>query len=584
MVNGARRDDASQHSDGQWRRLLRAGSSRRTALKAAAGGALAATGMGAAASGVRGLATGRSFAPAAQPDATPEATPGAGNGAGRRPNILVIFGDDIGYWNISAYNLGMMGYRTPNIDRIGREGVLFTDAYGEQSCTAGRAAFITGQSPFRTGLLRVGLPGDKQGIQADDPTLAELLKPLGYATGQFGKNHLGDRNEFLPTVHGFDEFYGNLYHLNAEEEPEHPDYPTDPDFYAQFGPRGILRTWATDVDDSTEDPRFGRVGKQRIENTGPLDTERMETVDEEFLGATLDFIDRAHQADQPFFVWFNSTRMHIFTHLKPDSAGATGLGVEADGMVEHDGHVGRLLQKLDDLGIAEDTIVLYTTDNGAEVFSWPDGGTTPFRSEKNSNWEGAYRVPMLARWPGEIPAGSIVNGIFSHLDWVPTLMAAAGVPDVKEQLLRGYQAAGDKAFKAHLDGYDQLGHLTAGGENPRQEFFYFSDGGDLTGLRQDRWKIVLMEQRSEGLDVWFEPFDALRTPRIVDLRGDPFERAMEESANYDSWLVQHTFVLYPVRNTVRRFYETFIRFPPRQSATVIGKIAQLIELLGHVRQ
>ncbi len=490
-------------------------------------------------------------------------------------------GDDIGYWNLSAYSLGMMGYRTPHIDRIGREGVQFTDAYGEQSCTAGRAAFITGQSPFRTGLLRIGLPGDNQGINAGDPTLADLLKPLGYATGQFGKNHLGDRNEFLPTVHGFDEFFGNLYHLNAENEPENPDYPKDPAFKERFGPRGVLRSWATDVDDPTEDPRFGKVGKQRIEDTGPLDTERMETVDEEFLAATLDFIDRAHQAAQPFFVWFNSTRMHIFTHLKPESAGKTGLGVEADGIVEHDGHVGRLLQKLDDLGIAEDTIVLYLTDNGAEVFSWPDGGTTPFRGEKNSTWEGAYRIPMLARWPGHIPAGTIVNDVVSLQDWVPTLMAACGVPDVTEQLLRGYRS-GDKTFRAHLDGYNQLGRLTAGEPSPRTQFFYFTDGGDLAGLRSDRWKIVALEQLATGLDVWIEPFDQLRAPRIVDLRADPFERALEESANYDTWFVEHTFLLYPVRDDLRQFYATFVRFPPRQPSGVIGRLQLLIEALGKI--
>jgi arylsulfatase A-like enzyme len=550
-----------------------------------AAGALAATGVGAIAGGAQGLAGNRALWPAAQGEATPGATPEPGGGAGDRPNIVVIFGDDIGLWNISAYSLGTMGYRTPNIDRIGREGVLFTDAYGEQSCTAGRAAFITGQSPFRTGLLKIGLPGDDQGINAEDPTLAELLKPLGYATGQFGKNHLGDRNEFLPTVHGFDEFFGNLYHLNAEQEPENPDYPDDPDFFAQFGPRGVIRSWATDVDDPTEDPRFGRVGKQRIENTGPLDTHRMQTVDEEFLTASLDFIDRAHAAGQPFFTWFNSTRMHIFTHLRPESKGTTGLGVAADGMVEHDGHVGRLLQKIDDLGIAENTIVIYTTDNGAEVFSWPDGGTTPFRSEKNSNWEGAYRVPMLARWPGHFPAGTVSNDLFSHQDWVPTLMAAAGVPDVTEQLLRprGYQGV-DKTFTVHLDGYNQLDHLTSGAPNPRTDFIYFNDDGDLTGLRYDRWKIITMEQRSNGLDVWFEPFDELRRPRLVDLRADPFERAMEESANYDTWLIEHAFVLYPAPDILRPFYESFVRFPPRQDQNVVGRIGELIELLSRVSQ
>ena len=360
--------------------------------------------------------------------ATAPASPGS-----RRPNILVIFGDDIGYWNISFNNRGMMGYRTPNIDRIAKEGAAFTDLYAQQSCTAGRAAFITGQSCFRTGLLKVGLPGAKEGLSDKDPTLAELLKPFGYATGQFGKNHLGDRNEFLPTVHGFDEFFGNLYHLNAEEEPENPDYPKPPEypnFKARFGPRGVLHSFASDKDDPTEDPRFGRVGKQTIEDTGPLTKKRMETVDEEFLAGAMNFIDKSHTANKPFFVWFNSTRMHIWTHLKPESDGKTGLGVYADGMVEHDGHVGRLLKQLDDLGIADNTIVLYTTDNGAEEFSWPDGGTSPFHGEKNSSWEGGYRVPGMIRWPGVIKPGTEINDIVSHEDWVPTLVAAAGEPNV----------------------------------------------------------------------------------------------------------------------------------------------------------
>ena len=355
----------------------------------------------------------------------------------KKPNILVIMGDDVGYWNISAYNRGMMGYRTPNIDRIAHEGGIFTDYYAQQSCTAGRAAFITGQSPIRTGLLKVGLPSAKEGLSDKDPTLAELLKPEGYATGQFGKNHLGDRNEFLPTVHGFDEFFGNLYHLNAEEEPENPDYPKSAEFKAKFGPRGVLKCVATDTVTPGEDARFGPWGKQKCEDTGPLTKKRMETVDEEFLDASLDFIDRAHSAKKPFFVWFNSTRMHIFTHLKPASQGVTGLGVYPDGMVEHDGQVGRLLKKLDDLGVADDTIVIYTTDNGAEAFSWPDGGTTPFRSEKNSNWEGGYRVPAVVRWPGLVKPGSEVNGIFASEDWLPTLMAAVGEPDVKAKLLTG---------------------------------------------------------------------------------------------------------------------------------------------------
>ena len=344
----------------------------------------------------------------------------------KKPNILVIFGDDIGWFNASAYNSGLMGYQTPNIDSIAQQGARFTDWYAQQSCTAGRAAFITGQSPIRTGLTKVGLPGSDVGLQASDPTLAQLLKPLGYTSGQFGKNHLGDRNEFLPTVHGFDEFFGNLYHLNAEEEPENPDYPKNPEFRKRFGPRGVLHTWASATDDPTVDAQFGKVGKQRIENTGPLTIKRMETVDEEFLGAALNFMDSAHKANKPFFVWFNATRMHIWTHLKKESQGKTGLGVYPDGMVEFDGMVGQLLQKLNELGIADDTIVVWSTDNGAETFSWPDGGTTPFRSEKATNWEGAVRVPAMIRWPGVIKPGSVFNGIGSHEDFLPTLLAAAG--------------------------------------------------------------------------------------------------------------------------------------------------------------
>jgi arylsulfatase A-like enzyme len=409
----------------------------------------------------------------------------------RQPNILIIWGDDIGYWNVSAYNRGQMGYRTPNIDRIGREGAIFTDSYGQQSCTAGRAAFITGQSPIRTGLTKVGLPGAKEGLQATDPTIAQLLKPLGYATGQFGKNHLGDRNEHLPTVHGFDEFFGNLYHLNAEQEPENIDYPKDPAFYEQFGPRGVLHSWATEEEDATEDPRFGRVGKQKIENTGPLNTTRMQTVDEEFLEGALDFIDRAHADDKPFFVWWNSTRMHIWTHLKPESQGVTGLGVYPDGMVEHDGHVGQLLDKLDKLGIADNTIVMYSTDNGAESFSWPDGGTTPYRNEKATNWEGGWRVPMTMRWPGVIEPGREINDIVAHEDWLPTLLAAAGEPGIKEKLLAGYQA-GDTTFKVHLDGYDQRELMVGDGPSERAEFLYWTDDGDLCALRYNRWKIVFL--------------------------------------------------------------------------------------------
>ena len=491
------------------------------------------------------------------------ASTAAAQASGGKPNILVIFGDDIGYWNTSAYNRGMMGYRTPNIDRIAKEGAIFTDLYAQQSCTAGRAAFITGQSCFRTGLLKVGLPGAKEGLSEKDPTLAELLKPQGYATGQFGKNHLGDRNEFLPTVHGFDEFFGNLYHLNAESEPENVDYPKDPEFRAKFGPRGVLRSFATDVDDPTDDPRFGRVGKQKIEDTGALTNKRQETVDEEFLAAAMAFIDKNSKAGTPFFCWFNSTRMHIYTHLKPESKGKTGLGLEADGMVEHDGMVGQLLKQLDDLGIADNTIVLWTTDNGAEEFSWPDGGTTPFRGEKNENWEGGYRVPGIMRWPGVIKPGTEINDIVSHEDWVPTLVAAAGEPNVAEKLLTGYDAAG-KTFKVHLDGYDQRDLLGGTGPSKRKEYFYWTDDGSLAGLRYERWKIVFMEQRAHGLDVWQDPLVTLRFPKLFDIRADPFEAADRDAGDYDRWRVERAYVLVPAQAYVGRHLATYQEFPPRQ--------------------
>ena len=481
----------------------------------------------------------------------------------KKPNILVIFGDDIGYWNVSVNNRGMMGYRTPNIDRIAKEGAVFTDLYAQQSCTAGRAAFITGQSTFRTGLLKVGLPGAKEGLSEKDPTLAELLKPQGYATGQFGKNHLGDRNEFLPTVHGFDEFFGNLYHLNAESEPENEDYPKNPQFRAMFGPRGVLKCVATGTDDSTVDPRFGRMGKQTCQDTGPLTNKRMETVDEEFLGAAMTFIDRQHKANKPFFVWFNATRMHIYTHLKPASKGKTGLGLEADGMVEHDGMVGQLLKQLDDLGIAKDTIVVWTTDNGAEVFSWPDGGTTPFHGEKNTSWEGGYRVPAVMRWPGVIKPGAEINDIVSHEDWVPTLVAAAGEPKVKEKLLSGYQAAG-KTFKVHIDGYDQRDLLAGTGASKRKEFFYWTDDGNLAALRYERWKMLFLEQRATGLNVWQDPLVTLRFPKLIDLRADPFEIAPREAGDYDKWRVERAFVVLPAVAIVAQHLKTYVEFPPRQ--------------------
>lgn len=481
-----------------------------------------------------------------------------------RPNILVIMADDIGYWNISAYNRGQMGYRTPNIDRLAEEGAIMTDYYGQQSCTAGRAAFITGQSPLRTGLLKVGLPGAKEGLSPQDPTIADLLKPLGYVTGQFGKNHLGDRNEFLPTVHGFDEFFGNLYHLNAEDEPEHPDYPKGTAFRETFGPRGVMRCTATSTESPGSDPRFGAWGKQNCEDTGPLDKKRMETVDEEFIAATLDFIDRAHEAENPFFVWFNPSRMHIWTRLKPESRGVTGLGIYPDGMVEHDGHVGRLLTKLDELGITENTIVIYTTDNGAETFSWPDGGTTPFRGEKNTNWEGGYRVPSLIRWPGHVPPRAEINAIFSAEDWLPTLVAAAGLPDIKEKLLDGYQA-GDATYKIHIDGYDQRRLLAdPQDDDPRREFFYWTDGGDLAGLRYDQYKAVFMEQQAHGLEVWMQPLVPLRAPKLFNLRSDPFERADHEAGDYVKWFVEHMFAFLPAQKIVAEHLKTFEEFPPRQ--------------------
>jgi arylsulfatase A-like enzyme len=486
--------------------------------------------------------------------------PAATTPNGKQPNILVIMADDIGYWNISAYNRGMMGYRTPNIDRIANEGAIFTDYYGQQSCTAGRAAFITGQSPMRTGLLKVGLPGAKEGLSAKDPTLADLLKPAGYATAQYGKNHLGDRNEFLPTVHGFDEFFGNLYHLNAEDEPESPDYPKNPAFLQRFGPRGVLKCKASSTETPGEDPRFGKWGKQTCEDTGPLTMKRMETVDEEFLNASLDFIDRAHRDQKPFFVWFNSSRMHIWTRLKAESEGKTGLGIYPDGMVEHDGQVGQLLKKLDDLGIADNTIVIYTTDNGAETFTWPDGGTTPFRSEKNTNWEGGYRVPAMVRWPGTVKPGTEINDIFSAEDWVPTLTAAAGIPDISNKLLQGYNG-----FKVHLDGYDETDLLSGNGPTKRREFFYWTDDGDLCGLRYDQWKIVFMEQQAHGLGVWQQPLVPLRAPKIFNLRTDPFERADYESGAYDKWYIERIFVFAPAIAIVGQHLATFQEFPPRQA-------------------
>lgn len=477
------------------------------------------------------------------------ATPKKARGQTQKPNILVIWGDDIGYWNLSYNNRGMMDYKTPNIDRLAAEGMTFTDYYAEQSCTAGRAAFITGQSTVRTGLTKVGLPGADIGLQAEDPTLAELLKPMGYMTGQFGKNHLGDKDEFLPTNHGFDEFFGNLYHLNAEEEPEHPDYPKASKFRKKFGPRGVIHSYADG----------------RIEDTGPLTKKRMETVDEEFLAGAKDFIKRADRADKPFFVWFNSSRMHFYTHIKPEHKGISGQNFYADGMVEHDMQVGELLKLLDDLDIADNTIVMYSTDNGPHYNEWPDGGTTIFRGEKNTNWEGGYRVPCVVRWPKNIPAGSVSNEIVSHQDWVPTLMAAVGKPDIKEKLKKGYRA-GKKSFKVHLDGYNFLPHFTGKEkEGPRKEFFYFNDDGELVGLRYLDWKIVFAEQRAHRFDVWRDPFVWLRAPKLFHMRRDPFERADTDANIYNRWWCEHAFVFLPAQSFVAQFLGTFKEFPPRQS-------------------
>ncbi len=480
--------------------------------------------------------------------------------ANKKPNILVMWGDDIGMWNLSCYSKGMMGYQTPNIDRIANEGMIFTDYYGEQSCTAGRAAFITGQSVFRTGLSKVGLPGAELGMRSEDPTIAELLKPLGYATGQFGKNHLGDRDEHLPTMHGFDEFFGNLYHLNAEEEPELRDYPPEkdfPNFRKNYGPRGVLHCWAD-----------GK-GGQKIKNTGPLTKKRMETADEEFLAAAKDFIKRAHKDGKPFFVWFNTTHMHFRTHAKPESLGQSGRWQSEyhDVMIDHDKHIGEMLNLLDELKIADNTIVLYSTDNGPHMNSWPDAGMTPFRNEKNSNWEGAYRVPAMVRWPGKIKPGSVSNEIVSHMDWLPTFLAAAGEPNIAEKLKKGHKA-GNKTFKVHLDGFNLLPFLTGKEKkSPRESYFYFSDDGDLTSLRYDNWKIVFMEQRATGtLQIWAEPFVPLRLPKIFNLRTDPFERADITSNTYYDYILDHAYLLVPAQTYVGNFLKTFKEFPPRQKA------------------
>jgi arylsulfatase A-like enzyme len=475
-----------------------------------------------------------------------------------KPNILFIMGDDIGWFNPSCYNSGMMGYKTPNIDRIAKEGARFTDWYAQQSCTAGRAAFLTGQSPIRTGLTKVGLPGATLGLGPDDPCIAQVLKAQGYATGQFGKNHLGDRDEHLPTMHGFDEFFGNLYHLNAEEEPENEDYPKDPKFREKFGPRGVLKCKAD-----------GK-GGQTIENTGPMGSKRMETVDEEFLGSAKDFIKRQNTEGGPWFCYFNSTRMHIFTHLKEASKGKTGLGIYPDGMVEHDGHVGELLALVDELGVADNTIVVYTTDNGAECFTWPDGGTTPFKGEKATNWEGGFRVPCVIRWPGTIEPGTIINEICAHEDFLPTLGAAAGDKDVVERVKKGGKI-GDKSFRVHLDGHD-LGPSFKGETDkwPRLGFAYWSDDGDLMAIRAMQWKVTFMAQNSEigpktPMGVWQGPFMPLRAPLIYNIRSDPFERG-PESINYGDYMAHRMFLMVPAQAIVGKLLESFKEFPPRAKA------------------
>ena len=491
------------------------------------------------------------------------------NADSHQPNIVIIWGDDIGESNISAYNFGLMGYQTPNIDRLAKEGMMFTDHYADQSCTAGRSSFITGQSTVRTGLSKVGMPGAKQGLQAADVTIATLLKEEGYATGQFGKNHLGDRNESLPTVHGFDEFFGALYHLNASEEPELPDYPKDPEFLKNFGPRGVLDCVASAKNDPTDDPRFGKVGKQVCKDTGPLTKKRMETVDDEIAAKAEDFIKRQAKAGKPFFTWINYTHMHFRTHTKPESLGQSGVSQSPyhDTMIDHDKNVGQILDLIDELGIADDTIVVYSTDNGPHRNSWPDAGMTKFRSEKNTGWEGAYRVPQFVRWHGKVKPGSISNEIMSHLDWLPTLLAAVGNTDVKEKLLKGHRANGRK-YKNHLDGYNFLPYLTGAEEKgPRKEFFYFSDEGDLMALRYNNWKLHFMVQDQTGtLEIWQREFRGLRMPYIFNLRTDPFEQATVTSNTYWDWYIDHAYLMYPLGNVVGEYLATFKEFPPRMKA------------------
>ena len=471
--------------------------------------------------------------------------------AQEKPNILVIWGDDIGVWNISANSKGMMGYMTPNIDRIAKEGLSFTDYYGQQSCTAGRAAFISGSVPVRTGMTKVGLPGAKEGWQESDVTIATVMKSQGYATGQFGKNHQGDRDEHLPTNHGFDVFFGNLYHLNAEEEPENRDYPKNPEFRKKYGPRGVIKATADG----------------EIEDTGPLTKKRMETIDEETLAAAMDFIKQQVDAGKPFFVWWNATRMHFRTHVKEEHKGLSGpTGNEyQDGMVEHDQHVGKLLDLLDQLKIADNTIVFYSTDNGPHFNTWPDAGTTIFRSEKNSNWEGAYRVPAFVRWPGKFPAGKTLNGIVAHEDWLPTLAAVAGAPDITEKLLKGVRLNG-RSYKNHIDGHNQLDYFTGKtDESARREFIYVNDDGQIVAMRYDAWKAVFLENRGKAFEVWREPFTELRVPLLFNLRRDPFERAQHNANTYNDWFLDRAFVLIPMQGMAAKFLKSMEEYPPSQT-------------------
>jgi arylsulfatase len=515
--------------------------------------------------------------------------------AQQKPNILILWGDDIGISNISAYSDGLMGYTTPNIDRIGNEGIRFLHYYGEQSCTAGRAAFLTGQHGLRTGLTKVGFPGAPMGMSQLDPSVGGLLKQLGYATGQFGKNHVGDRNESLPTVNGFDEFYGNLYHLNAEEEPELPDYPKDPAYLAKYGPRGVLKCKATDRDDpAIPDARFGKIGKQTIEDSGPLTKKRMETIDDETSAAAIDFMKRMHTANKPFFCWFNATRMHMRTHVRAEHRGRYKHGDSeyVDGMIEHDETIGTLLKALDDMGVANNTLVVYSSDNGPHMNTWPDGAMTAFRSEKNTNWEGAFRVPCLVRWPGVIKPGTVTDELMSHNDWIPTLCAIAGEPDIINKCLKGYVANG-KTYKVHLDGFDQSTFLktvsgtvgTSSVKSARNNFFYADDDGLLVAMREGDYKYVFAEQRLQGtMGLWAEPFTKLRLQKVYNLYQDPYERADITSNTYWDWLINQVGAIYGVMDDVFKFAATFKEYPPRSIPPSFNPTTILEGVLDEIKE